>query len=77
MANGRDVEYGGFVVDRKTGEEHLLFTTTCSELLCRKRTEEAAISRTKQEYSDYDLSTLKIRYREVTKEVTPWHEKES
>lgn len=70
------IEYGGFVLDRKDGKEKQLFVTVFSELLCRNRTEETAIQRNKYTDSDYDLNTLKIRYRVAVSGTGSWRETE-
>lgn len=70
------IEYGGFVFDRKSGKEMQLFVTTFSERLCRNRTEETAIRRNKDTDSDFDLNTLKVKYRVAVSGTGSWRETE-
>lgn len=70
------IEYGGYVFDRKSGKEKQLFVTTSSELLCRNRTEETAIRRNKDTDSDFDLNTLKVKYRVAVSGTGSWRETE-
>lgn len=76
MKDGYSIVYGGFATDKVTGKEELLFETTYSELLCRKRVEEEIHNRNLYTESDFNVDSIKIRYQKLETAVTPWRESE-
>ena len=74
MKDGYSIVYGGFATNKRTGKEELLFETTYSELLCRKRVEEEISKRNLYTESDYDMDSIKIRYQKLETAVGPWRE---
>lgn len=76
MKDGYSMVYGGFATDKVTGKEELLFETTYSELLCRKRVEEEIHNRNLYTESDFNVDSIKIRYQKLETAVTPWRESE-
>ena len=76
MKDGYSIVYGGFATDKVTGKEELLFETTYSELLCRKRVEEVIHNRNLYTESDFNVDSIKIRYQKLETAVTPWRESE-
>lgn len=76
MREGYSILYGGFMTDRKTGNEDLLFETMCSEILCRERAKENALNFNKHTNSDYNMDTLRICYRKVETAINPWRSTE-
>lgn len=76
MKDGCSIVYGGFAKDEVTGKEELLFRTTYSELLCRKRVEEEIHNRNLYTGSDFNVDSIKIRYQKLETAVTPWRESE-
>lgn len=77
MKDGYSIVYGGFATNKRTGKEELLFETTYSELLCRKRVEEEISKRNLYTESDYDMDSIKIRYQKMETAVSPWRETET
>ena len=77
MREGYSILYGGFMTDRKTGKEDLLFETMCSEILCRERAKENALNFNKHTGRDYDLDTLRVGYRKVETAISPWRNTET
>ena len=75
MAKGYEIEYGGYVKDRKTGKEDLLFTTFMSAFLCKQRTIEEAKSWNEQGAS-YDVKSITVRYRKLETAINPWRDSE-
>lgn len=76
MKDGYSIVYGGFATDKVTGKEELLFETTYSELLCRKRVEEEIHNRNLYAESNFDLDSIKIRCQKLETTVSPWRESE-
>lgn len=77
MREGYSIVYGGFMTDRRTGKEDLLFETQCSEILCIERAKENAVNFNKYMGCDYDLDTLRICYQKVETAVNPWRSTET
>lgn len=75
MAKGYEIEYGGYVVNTKTGKEELLFTTFASEFFCKERTIEKAKGKNNLG-SAYDTSSVIVRYRKLEIAINPWRESE-
>ena len=71
-----EIEYGGFVKDRKTGKTDLIFLTPIGQLICRNRTIEKAKLSNKHYGTDYDLSTIHVRCRKVETTFNPWRNSE-
>lgn len=71
-----EIEYGGFVKDRKTGKTDLMFLTPIGKLICRNRTIEKAKFCNEYNGTDYDLTTVHVRCRKVETAVAPWRESE-
>ena len=76
MKNGCTIEYGGFVMDRKSGKEKLLYVTRRSKLKCAQKTIKHAEFYNKTSRTNYDIDTFKIRYRKVEEYVGPWRNNE-
>ena len=57
------MEYGGFAKDQATGIWELLFITRASSEICLRRARREADRRNHQEQKDYDLNSVRIRYR--------------
>lgn len=71
-----EIEYGGFIIDRKTGKTDLMFLTPISKLICRNRTIEKAKLCNEYNGTDYDLTTVHVRCRKVETAVNPWRDSE-
>lgn len=71
-----EIEYGGFVKDRKTGKLDLMFLTPIGQLICRNRTIEKAQLSNEHYDTDYDLTTVQVRCRKVETAVNPWRDSE-
>ncbi len=71
-----EIEYGGFVKDRKTGKLDLMFLTPIGQLICRNRTIEKAQLSNEHYNTDYDLTTVQVRCRKVETAVNPWRDSE-
>ena len=71
-----EIEYGGFVKDRKTGKLDLMFLTPIGQLICRNRTIEKAQLSNEHYDTDYDLTTVQVRFRKVETAVNPWRDSE-
>ncbi len=71
-----EIEYGGFVKDRKTGKLDLMFLTPIGQLICHNRTIEKAQLSNEHYDTDYDLTTVQVRCRKVETAVNPWRDSE-
>lgn len=71
------MEYGGFAKDQTTGIWELLFITRASSEICLRRAMREADRRNHQEQKDYDLHSIRIRYRVVTVEACGWAQSEA
>ena len=76
-----DTLYGGFVMDRKRGEEDLMFQTPYSALLAHNRAREAAecANAHPEDGVDYDIGTIVVRKRivQTLSALSPWADTES
>ena len=78
MDNGCVIEYGGFMMNQNTGKEELLCITQLSKSDCMKSAIKLAefYNRSSIICADYDIDSLRIRYRKLEEYVGPWREEE-
>lgn len=64
----QDTIYGGFAVNMKSGEDVLMFTTSCSALLAKARAKERAEEKNKwsKDGAVYDTDSIHVRSQNIT-----------
>lgn len=78
MDNGCAIEYGGFMMNLNTGKEELLCITQLSKSDCMKSAIKLAeiYNQSSIICANYDIDSLRIRYRKLEEYVGPWREEE-